>query len=81
MPRDQEHLAEKKLLLAIHGAEIFEGKIIYQERPICCGKEIDLLEARLTFPEVRIQNKTFTLIEPYCPRCGKKVRVVYQVIN
>lgn len=81
MTRDEERLAENKLLLAIYGGDVFEGKIIHQERPFCCGREIDLLNAWLTFPKVRIGNRTFTLIEPWCPFCGKKVRAVFRTLN
>lgn len=81
MTRNEEYISEKKFLLAIHGTEVFEGSVIRQERPYCCGAEIDLLEAKLTFPEVRVQNRTFTLVEPYCPHCGRRVRALFQVLN
>lgn len=81
MMRKEEQLAEKKLLLAIHGAEIFEGNLVRQDRPYCCGKEIDLLEARLKFREIQIRERTFTMIEPYCPLCGTKVRAVFHIFN
>jgi hypothetical protein len=81
MTHDEKYLAEKKLLLAIHGAEVFEGKIIRQERPFCCGAEIDLLEARLSFVEVKIRNRTFTLLEPHCPLCGREAKAAYRLLN
>lgn len=81
MKRDERQFAEKKLLLAVCGKEVFEGNIVRQERPRCCGKEIDLLEARVTFRDVRIHNRCFTIIEPYCPLCGKKVEAVFHAIN
>lgn len=81
MAHKDQQLAEKKLLLAMCSAEVFEGKIIEQLRPSCCGKEVDLLEARLTFRDVQIHNRVFTLIEPYCLFCGKKVHAVFNVIN
>ncbi|MDD2335333.1 MAG: hypothetical protein PHD01_02010 [Geobacteraceae bacterium] len=81
MTRDEQNLAEKKLLLAIHGDEVFKGKIIRQERPFCCGADIDLLEARLTFVEVKIRNRIFTLLEPYCPLCGRKAKATFHLLN
>jgi hypothetical protein len=81
MTRNQKNLAEKKLLLAVFSTEVFEGRIIRQERPICCGVEIDLLEAKLTFLAARIHNKDFTMLEPYCPLCGNKVRASYRVLS
>jgi len=79
MTKAEERLAEKKLLLAIYIEEIFEGKLFRQERPFCCGLEIDLLAAKLTFQEVKIQNHVFTLLEPFCPICGQVVKVIYHI--
>lgn len=81
MTRDEKYLAEKKLLLAVHGEEVFRGTIIRQWRPFCCGAVIDLVEARLTFVEVKIRNRTFTLLEPYCPLCGRKAKATFHLLN
>lgn len=81
MTRREEISAEQKLILAVHMINVFEGNFIRQDRPRCCGKDIDLTDTRVELRDVNIRGKSVTLLEPYCPTCGKKIEAVYNVLS
>lgn len=72
---------EEKLLISIYSKEVFEGNFIRQEVPRCCGKEIDLYSTDVDFTDINIGEKKYTLLEPICPLCGKRVRATFHIIN
>ncbi|MEN6615843.1 MAG: hypothetical protein ABFD12_04750 [Syntrophorhabdus sp.] len=66
--------------------QAFRGKTIRQEYPVCeCGKvfnEKDLCDAPgVFFKSVDIFGKTFTLIEPICPICKRKIPASFNILN
>ena len=76
---------EKKMVTRI-GDTVFHGQTIRQELPLCdCGKlysEKDIGEApAVFFTDVEVFGKTFTLIEPVCPRCNRKISARYSILN
>jgi hypothetical protein len=78
--------AEEIFLIAAFAESNFDGKgklgkTFRQERPVCCGKVIDLLQAHVTFRDVTISGKSFTVLEPYCPSCGRKIKATYQILS
>jgi len=81
MTRRDEIAAEQKLLLAVHMVNVFEGGFVRQERPKCCGKEIDLTDTLVDFKDVEVRGKSITLLEPYCPICGRKVAAIFNVLS
>lgn len=72
---------EHKLLVAIHSEEVFTGRTIRQERPVCCRKPIDLFSTPVKFQDVLIGRKTFTLLKPQCPTCGSWNKPVYNILQ
>jgi len=78
--------SEEKRLVTEFSDQVFHGQTIRQESPICeCGKvyeEKDLGDAPgVFFTDVEIFGRTFTLIEPVCPRCNKKIAARFNVLN
>jgi len=76
---------EREMLLR-HIEEVFHGSFVRQEIPSCtCGKvftEKDLLDApSVYFRKVNVFGKTFTLIEPICPVCKRRVETTYNILN
>jgi hypothetical protein len=66
--------------------EAFRGKTIRQEYPVCeCGKifsEKNLCDAPgVFFKSVDVFGKTFTLIEPVCPICKRKIPASFNILN
>lgn len=77
---------EERKLVTEFGDQVFHGQTIRQELPVCdCGKfyeEKDIGEApAVFFTDVEVFGKTFTLIEPVCPRCNRKIAARYSVLN
>jgi len=72
---------EHKLLVAIHSDEVFAGRTIRQELPWCCNKAIDLFQSPVKFRDVRIGLKTFSLLAPQCPICGKWHQPEFSILN
>ncbi|MBM4350059.1 MAG: hypothetical protein FJ106_09280 [Deltaproteobacteria bacterium] len=72
---------EEKLLIAIYSKEVFEGNFIRQEKPRCCGNEIDLYNTPVNFKSIEVEEKEFTLIEPQCPRCGKRIKASAHIVG
>jgi hypothetical protein len=76
---------ERKLITK-HVDQVFHGQTVRQEWPICeCGKvyrEKELSDApAVFFTDVEVFGKTFTLIEPVCPRCNRKISARFNVLN
>jgi hypothetical protein len=77
---------EEKRLVAKHGGQVFHGQTVRQEVPICdCGKVYDEKELGdapgVFFTDVEVFGKTFTLIEPVCPRCNRKIAARFSILN
>jgi hypothetical protein len=72
---------EHKLLVAIHSDEVFGGRTIRQERPKCCGKDINLYETPVRFQDISIGKISFSLLVAQCPECGKWRKPVYNLMN
>lgn len=87
---DQEYIVtmtdKEKLLVTKHADQVFHGQTIRQEFPACdCGKmynERDLCDAPgVFFTDVEVFGRTFTLIEPICPRCNRKIAASFSILN
>ena len=66
--------------------QAFRGKTIRQEYPVCeCGKifsEKNLFDAPgVFFKSIDVFGKTFTLIEPVCPICKRKIPASFNILN
>ena len=77
---------EEKRLMGIHMDKVFHGYTIRQEIPTCqCGKiydEKELFNAPgVFFKEVDVFGKTFTLIEPICPVCKRRIPANFNILN
>ena len=77
---------EEKKLVTAHVDQVFHGQTIRQDFPVCeCGKYYDeknLTEApAVFFREVDVFGKTFTLIEPLCPVCKKRIYASFNILN
>jgi hypothetical protein len=77
---------EEKRLITKHSDAVFHGQTVRQEFPVCdCGKMYDekaLPDAPgVFFTDVEIFGKVFTLIEPVCPKCNRKIAARFSVLN
>ena len=77
---------KEEKLVSVYRDEAFRGQTIRQELPVCdCGKvydEKELLNAPgVFFRHVDVFGKTFTLIEPLCPICKRRITATYHVLN
>jgi hypothetical protein len=77
---------EERKLVTKHVGQVFHGQTVRQEPPICgCGKiygEKELSDApAVYFTDVEVFGKTFTLIEPVCPRCNRKIAARFNILN
>jgi hypothetical protein len=86
LKRQQELKAEVKLLTAIYSEEVFQGRTLLQERPVCCGgKVIDLIAAagalKITFKEIEVGKQVYHLLEPVCGGCGKQIKAIYHLLS
>ncbi|MCX5808071.1 MAG: hypothetical protein NTX36_01650 [Proteobacteria bacterium] len=77
---------EEKHLITVHADQAFHGNTIRQEIPVCqCGKiydEKELYDAPgVFFKEVDVFGKTFTLIEPMCPICKRRIPAYFNILN
>jgi len=73
-------------LITKHADQVFHGQTIRQVFPVCqCGKTYDekgLQDApAVFFTDVEVFGKTFTLIEPVCPRCRRKIPASFNILN
>jgi hypothetical protein len=73
--------AEEILLTAVYAEEVFRGTMVRQERPWCCGRQIDLYRTPVAFCDLQLGGRSFTLLEPICPRCGRRVQAIWSVVN
>jgi predicted glycosyltransferase involved in capsule biosynthesis len=77
---------EEKILVTAHMDQVFRGQTIRQTIPVCeCGKvyeEKELCEApAVFFRDVDVFGKTFTLIEPLCPVCKRRIQASFNILN
>ena len=76
----------EKNLITAHVDQAFRGQTIRQDLPVCeCGKfyeEKELCEApAVFFREIDVFGKTFTLIEPLCPVCKRRIQASFNILN
>lgn len=72
---------EEKLLIAVYSKEVFEGNLLRQDPPHHCGRQIDLYKTKVFFEDLKISKKKFTLLEPLCPTCGKRVKAKFHIMH
>jgi hypothetical protein len=77
---------EEKILVTEHMDQVFHGQTVRQVLPVCeCGKyydEKELCEApAVFFRKVDVFGKTFTLIEPLCPVCKRRIQASFNILN
>lgn len=72
---------EERLLVAIHSEKVFEGNMLRQEKPFCCGQEIDLLRTDVRFKEIAVGKKEFLLLEPICPFYERRIEASCALIH
>jgi hypothetical protein len=77
---------KEKMLVTKHADQVFHGQTIRQQLLVCeCGKMYDekgLSDApAVFFTDVEVFGKTFTLIEPVCPRCNRKIAASFSILN
>ena len=77
---------EEKQLVTIYADQVFHGRTIREEYPVCeCGKtftEKELYNApSVFFRQIHIFGKTYTLIEPVCPLCKQKIPASFNILN
>lgn len=77
---------KEKILVTKYVDQAFHGQTIRQGFPVCeCGKVYDekgLSDApAVFFTDVEVFGKTFTLIEPVCPRCNQKIAATFSILN
>jgi hypothetical protein len=76
-----EERLEEKLLIMVYSKEVFEGNLIRQDRPRCCGEDINLFETKVSFKDIELGGKGYTLLEPICPVCGRRIEAAYHLIH
>lgn len=77
---------KERMLVTKHADQAFHGQTIRQGLPTCeCGKMYDekgISDApAVFFTDVQVFGKTFTLIEPVCPRCNRKIAATFSILN
>ncbi len=77
---------EEQKMVTKYADQAFRGQTIRQEYPVCdCGKifsEKEICEAPgVFFKNVDVFGKTFTLIEPVCPICKRKIPASFNILN
>ncbi|MBA4418005.1 MAG: hypothetical protein C0392_08865 [Syntrophus sp. (in: bacteria)] len=77
---------EEKNLVTTYVDSVFKGSLIRQECPTCeCGKIFSVKELPdapgVFFREVDVFGKKYTLIEPMCPICKRKIEAHYHILN
>ena len=85
MARNRNSLM-RRVLLAVHSASLFQGfgepgKILRQDRPYCCGREVDLEKTTVCLENIKIGGRKFVVLAPYCPICGRKIPPKLQVTH
>lgn len=77
---------EERNLINVHADQAFHGQTIRQEIPACeCGKVYNEKELRdapgVFFREVDVFGRTFTLIEPICAVCKRRIHAYFNILN
>ena len=77
---------EEKNLIDLYADQAFHGNFIRQEIPVChCCKIYDEKELYnapgVFFKKIDVFGKTFTLIEPVCPICKRRIPANFNVLN
>jgi hypothetical protein len=77
---------KEKSLVNAYADQAFHGHVVRQEIPVCeCGKaysEKSLYDAPgVFFRDVDVFGKTFTLIEPICPVCKRRISAYFNILN
>lgn len=76
---------EKLLRLIIKEQMVDRNYPIKQEIPFCekCNIEIDILDEsiKVDFRDVDLNGRTYTLAEPYCPRCFVKIQARFHLVS
>jgi hypothetical protein len=85
-PYNTSMTTEEEKLVTLYKDEAFRGQTIRQEIPVCdCGKiyeEKDICNAPgVFFRDVDVFGRTFTLIEPLCPICKRRIQASYHILN
>ena len=80
MTVDEEKLVHK------YCEEAFRGRTIRQVEPTCdCGKVFTEKEIAgapaVYFRDVEVFGRIYTLIEPVCPVCKKKIEANFYIMN
>ncbi len=82
-----KYMTEKeKQLIDTYAEQAFHGRLFRQHFPVCdCGKVFDekeLYNAPGVFlRKVDVFGKTYTMIEPICPVCKKRIPGSYSILN
>lgn len=79
----ENYRAEKILLVTVYSEIVFKGNIVRQEPLRCCNMSIDLIAnaMQVYFREIVVGGKSFILLEPLCPACGKRITAQYSIIQ
>jgi hypothetical protein len=77
---------KEKILVNEYAGQAFHGHTVRQEILVCdCGKvysEKSLYDAPgVFFRDVDVFGKTFTLIEPICPICKRRIQANFNILN
>jgi hypothetical protein len=77
---------KEKSLVDKYSDKAFHGHTVRQIPPICeCGKAFDekgISDApAVYFTDVEVFGHTYTLIEPVCPRCNRKIPAQFSIMN
>ncbi|MEC4685393.1 MAG: hypothetical protein VST71_06650 [Nitrospirota bacterium] len=74
---------EEKLLRMISLEQL--SKAVRQETPVCsrCLLTIDVIDKEILaeYRDIKVGGTRYTLVEPYCPRCGRLVKAKHYIIN
>jgi uncharacterized protein with PIN domain len=74
---------EKKLLKRIYESDL--NGAVQQNRTVCrkCNKDINPFasDVDVEFRDIVVADKTYTLVDPYCPGCGALIHATYSVTH
>jgi hypothetical protein len=77
---------KEQTLVSKYSDQAFHGQTVRQIPPTCeCGKAFDekgIADApAVFFTDVEVFGRTYTLIEPVCPRCNRKIHAQFSIMN
>lgn len=77
---------EERNLITKYADQVFRGQTVRQQLPVCeCGKVYDekgIYEAPgVYFKEIDVFGKKYTLIEPICPVCKRRIPANFNILN